>query len=784
MIRLLVSPALLALLLLAACSKNEPAARRESNSASSRAVAAVRAASAPQSPPPASAAFTGIEACRECHKARVATYEKTNHFRTLRLPTAEDFGDRFGDAGHRLETRNPNLAFTMTRETDGWFQTAVEVAPNGETATKRRIDLVVGSGKLFEGYFTWQGDALFQLPIGWMAGRDTWANCPGFHDGEAQFDRPVRPRCLDCHATYFANVAGSDNRYAKEQAILGISCERCHGPGGAHVAWHRSNSAPADPHFIIQPGLLTRAQRLDQCGQCHGNPGTLKKPAFTYVPGTPLADYVRQETGSESTFVHTANQIQRLSESKCFKASDRLECIACHDPHRVETTTLVKRTLEECAACHRDGACKAAPTLPPRIRGDCIACHMPRRSDVFTTVSTKSDDFLEAARMTEHRIGVFADESERVRILDARERGDAAEQASVKGAAEATATRLLARATAAVDDRRFMEAVFLSRQAAGLDPTSSAAPEALALAIEKTRRAVLADRACARGLEALTRGEARAAEGSFLEALAADAGHVDANFNLGLLLLEGDQAKRAVDRLERAAKGSNDADVLNAWGLALARLGRNAEAELRFGDALIADPAHAGAHVNLARSQQRRGDFAAAIRHYKRFLEAEPNDAAVRHDLAVALAACARLDEAIVELEAVLAIDSGRTNSICVMAELEAAKGLVPEALRRLDKLLLDRPADAAAHRSRGAVLARLGRADDALAAFTDSLTHDPNQPEVLASIAEVMARLGRGPDAVKALEEAVRIALAQKKSDLATSLQLRLEETRRALEK
>ena len=106
-----------------------------------------------------------------------------------------------------------------------------------------------------------------------------------------------------------------------------------------------------------------------------------------------------------------------------------------------------------------------------------------------------------------------------------------------------------------------------------------------------------------------------------------------------------------------------------------------------------------------------------------------------------------------------------------------AAAGLLSLALRRFDQAarILSGLGGGAA-----SVLAFLS----ALAAFTDSLTHDPNQPEVLASIAEVMARLGRGPDAVKALEEAVRIALAQKKSDLATSLQLRLEETRRALEK
>ena len=131
-----------------------------------------------------------------------------------------------------------------------------------------------------------------QFPIG-----RSWANgsiVPGYLDGTANFDRPVIPRCVECHATYFQTLAPSPlmNRYDKADFILGISCERCHGPGEEHVARQRGQSAAAAGEAITNPAKLSRDRRVDVCAQCHGGLGEEIAPAFSFRPGQPLAEFI------------------------------------------------------------------------------------------------------------------------------------------------------------------------------------------------------------------------------------------------------------------------------------------------------------------------------------------------------------------------------------------------------------------------------------------------------------------------------------------------------------
>ena len=78
------------------------------------------------------------------------------------------------------------------------------------------------------------------------------------------------PRCLECHGSYAESVGRpiAINRYQKTSLVLGVSCERCHGPGREHVFRHQSGNVRSG-EAIVNPAKLPRDRDLEVCAQCH-----------------------------------------------------------------------------------------------------------------------------------------------------------------------------------------------------------------------------------------------------------------------------------------------------------------------------------------------------------------------------------------------------------------------------------------------------------------------------------------------------------------------------------
>ena len=115
----------------------------------------------------------------------------------------------------------------MDKSDAGYFQTAVTGTPPEVSSQTERIDLVVGSSRKGQSYLYWKSDQLFELPVSYWTALRQWVNSPGYRDGFADFDRPIVPRCLECHATYFEALR-PDNHYNQANFIVGIACEKCH----------------------------------------------------------------------------------------------------------------------------------------------------------------------------------------------------------------------------------------------------------------------------------------------------------------------------------------------------------------------------------------------------------------------------------------------------------------------------------------------------------------------------------------------------------------------------
>ncbi len=91
----------------------------------------------------------------------------------------------------------------MDARRDGFFQTGVLGTPPDAISITERFDLVIGSGRKGQTYLYWKEDQLFQLPVSYWTEVGSWVNSPGYGDRTLDFSRPVVPRCLECHASFF-----------------------------------------------------------------------------------------------------------------------------------------------------------------------------------------------------------------------------------------------------------------------------------------------------------------------------------------------------------------------------------------------------------------------------------------------------------------------------------------------------------------------------------------------------------------------------------------------------
>jgi Cytochrome c554 and c-prime len=352
--------------------------------------------------------YLGDAACQECHQAIGHAYARTGHHLTSQLPSKNSVLGKFTAGENILKTSDPDLHFRMDARESGFYETAVFWQPPDEKTRTERIDIVTGSGAKGQTYLYWKGNQLFQLPVSYWTELKGWINSPGYTEGVVNFDRPIPPSCLECHATYFESIGSerAENYYKKTDYVLGISCERCHGPGRQHAENMRLKPAASSSgdHSIVNPASLPRDRRIEVCAQCHGGIGQPVGPAFSYVPGQRLENYLKLPRPNADAHVDVhGNQVALTQRSRCYQNS-QMTCTTCHEVHG--PVRAAASYSEKCLQCHKDRDCGEFAKLGAKIRENCIDCHMPvQNSDrIVADVNGKQVK----ARIRNHWIKVYA----------------------------------------------------------------------------------------------------------------------------------------------------------------------------------------------------------------------------------------------------------------------------------------------------------------------------------------------------------------------------------------
>jgi hypothetical protein len=281
----------------------------------------------------ARAAYVGSQPCAECHASEFNRQTQSHHAQALR-PIDESSLRGIAIDVEGL-TERPVLEWAFGAGAQG-------ITPVGRLG-----------GQYFENRFSYYA-SLHGLAT--TFGHAANATTPIAKLGVLQNNKTIT-HCFNCHATDVRASPDGPDLHAMQP---GIQCERCHGPGGAHIAAAKAGLTPAAiRRELLNPGRLSAAAQAQVCGECHriAEPGAGDEPEL--------------ENPVTVRFAPVG-----LMASRCFRESKTLTCVTCHNPHENARPRTDASYNHKCVACHSAGKSRGHVSAG----GDCLACHMKQAS--------------------------------------------------------------------------------------------------------------------------------------------------------------------------------------------------------------------------------------------------------------------------------------------------------------------------------------------------------------------------------------------------------------------
>lgn len=668
-------------------------------------------------PKPASAAspYVNPTLCSGCHPAIAKTYALTGmgrSFYRLRPESAiEDFKSR-NEIVHPASGRY----YTMFQREGQWFQQRQQVGFDGKRTDtmEMQIDFVIGSGNHARSYLhRTAAGKLIELPVTWYAEKGGfWAMSPGYDRPDpSDFRRAISYECFSCHNAYpAARPQEGDEPVFGDAIPEGIDCQRCHGPGSAHIAAASSGAKPeAIRRAIVNPARLDRRRQLEVCMQCHLQTTAIRSPdsirrfgraPFSYRPGQPLREFaVYLDFPSDTDRFEIDHAAYRLAQSACFRKS-QMTCTTCHDPHQAARgQEAIARYQAVCRNCH--AAAHGAAPMPAFAK--CLDCHMPKR---------RAQDVVHAV-MTDHHIQRRKPAGDLLAPL-AEVHG---EKLVYRGEIEvydpeqlATPDAELYRAVAQARQKANPEAGIASLEAA-IERFHPAEPEFYFELGRSCRNAGKSDEAIHWLEEALQR---RPASASTRRELAA-------------ALLDSGQFARAEQTLNGAGR---DAGALTDLGNLDLQQGKVSEAEQALQQAIAIDPENPAAHSLLGLVRSRQGDRRGAESAFREAIRIQPDLADAQTNLGNLLAATGDLRQALFHLQTAVTIDPSSVEAHFDLGEALASGGSLDKARAQWEAVLRLNPDHARAHIDLGRLLAVNGPSSKAADHFRRAIEIDPKLAE------------------------------------------------------
>ncbi|SPF50591.1 TPR repeat-containing protein [Candidatus Sulfopaludibacter sp. SbA4] len=693
---------------------------------------------------PPEATYVNSAVCSGCHPGIAKTYALTGMGRSFYRPRAENTVEDYA-VRNEFDHRASGSHYAMFSRDGKWFQRRHQIGYDGNQTNilEMQIDYAIGSGNHARSYLhrTAEGK-LVELPVTWYSEKNGyWAMSPGYDRPDpSDFRRAISYECFSCHNAYPPALNGEGGDPIFGDAIPeGIDCQRCHGPGSAHIA--AASSPRAQPESIrkaiVNPARLNRRQQMEVCMQCHLQTTAIHSPdsirrfdrhPFSYRPGQPLRDFaVYFDFPSPTDKFEIDHAAYRLSQSACFQKS-QMTCTTCHDPHQaVRGADADARYPAICRNCHRS----AHGNSGPRALTNCLDCHMPKR---------RARDVVHAV-MTDHYIQRLKPAGDLLAPL-AETHG---EKSAYRGEVVVYDPAQLASA-----DAELYRAVAQARQQANPD----AGIASLQSAIERFHPQEPAfyfelGRACRNA------GRREQAIRWLEEALRRRPGFRPAMKELAAALSDSGQLARAAEILEGAGR---DGSVLTDLGNVYLQEGRPDQAEQALQQAISLNPDLPAAYNLLGLARLRKGDPAGAGNAFREAIRIQPDLAEARTNLGNLLAASGDLPQAMFHLRAAVESDPGNVEAHFDLAEALAATGSFDKSLDELETTLRLNPNHARAHIDLGRILTMKGLTQKAADHYRRAIEIDSGLADPHYYLGSILASGGDKAEAEHQFRRAVEL--------------------------
>jgi predicted CXXCH cytochrome family protein len=334
--------------------------------------------------PAPAATYVGSAACKKCHEEVYARWSKSRMANVVRDPR-----------------EHPDAIIPDFSKPDPLL-----------TFTKDDVAFVYGS-RWKQRYFTKIGDDYFPEPAQWDVTHKVWKRYFVANNTDwwatlyppDNFKRPTGPLCDGCHSVDY-DIA------TKKVSEWNVGCEKCHGPGSAHIERPVAST-------VLNPARFDYVHASDTCIQCHSQGRPLKNPIegkyydwpVGFHVGLNLADFweLEEHKLGEQSFTHfpdgTAhkNRMQGNDFVGSLMYARGVTCFNCHDPHGTDNPGMVREAGNGlCLGCHGPNAQNGphAATIEQHTHhaagsagSECIACHMPKIAETLGDVKVRSHTF-------------------------------------------------------------------------------------------------------------------------------------------------------------------------------------------------------------------------------------------------------------------------------------------------------------------------------------------------------------------------------------------------------
>ena len=729
--------------------------------------------------------YVDSKICASCHQSIAKSYQLTGMGHSLYRPTpgntVEDYKTR-----NTVHNEASGLTYTMVEHDGKLYQRRSEVGFDGRqtNVAEEQIDYVIGSGNHARSYLHRGLDGrLIELPVSWyIENSGYWAMSPGYdRKGQEDFRRAIPGECMLCHnglplqGSYPERGNTGLSIFPKE-IPEGIDCQRCHGPGGAHVRAALAAGTPVEKirQAIVNPARLSRDRQLEVCMQCHLETSSSLMPneirrynrsIDSYRPGEPLGDYKllfdRASSPQQSDRFEIAHAAYRLRMSACFRAS-QMTCLTCHDPHQsYRTSTSTAHYVAVCQSCHQSVVHKA--NLPAGT--NCLTCHMPKRrtDDVVHVVMT--DHYIQRLKPDRDLLAPMAEVANEPQGLDRVVPYYPPQLAR-------TAENELYIATAEVKHGSASGIAYLESAILKYSP---AAPDFYFELGDGYSRAGKGDEAIRWYKEALRRkpgfrpatkqlaaalmnkGEYARATEVLRMAVAAPPADEALFADLGNAYLHQRMLPQAQQALRRAlAINPEEPEAQNLLGLVAVQKNDATEAQARFRDALRSQPDFAEAHNNLANVLAGAHNYLEAEYHFQRAVAIDPNYAEAHHSYGLVLALTQSYDQAVSELRKAIQLnpEDGQTHDD--LGDILLAQGQAESAAEQYRQAIRLKPELVDAHCSLGNLLGAQQKFDQAKSELRTCVQLGPDNYEAHLGLGMILMREGKTAEAKVQFQKAV----------------------------